>query len=73
LVNGSSEADPVGEHDATPDDEPRAQRAAKHFDEPALAALVLHIAAINAWNRLNVTTGQERRQGNAPLSLLCFR
>jgi AhpD family alkylhydroperoxidase len=32
--------------------------AAKHYDQPALAALVVHIAAINAWNRLNVTTGQ---------------
>ena len=32
--------------------------AAKHYEEPALAALVVCIAAINAWNRLNVTTGQ---------------
>ena len=32
--------------------------AAKHFDEPALAALVLNIALINTWNRLNVITGQ---------------
>jgi AhpD family alkylhydroperoxidase len=32
--------------------------ARKHYDQPALAALVGHIAAINAWNRLNVTTGQ---------------
>jgi AhpD family alkylhydroperoxidase len=32
--------------------------AAKHYDEQALAALVVHLAAINAWNRLNVTTGQ---------------
>jgi len=30
--------------------------AAKHYAEPALAALVTHIAAINTWNRLNVTT-----------------
>lgn len=28
--------------------------AAKHYDEPALAALVMAIAAINAWNRNNV-------------------
>jgi len=34
------------------------EMAAKHFDEPALAALVLNIALINAWNRLNVITGQ---------------
>ena len=32
--------------------------AARHFDKPALAALVLAIATINTWNRLNVTTGQ---------------
>jgi AhpD family alkylhydroperoxidase len=32
--------------------------AAEHYDEPALAALVVSIAAINAWNRLNVVTGQ---------------
>lgn len=32
--------------------------AAKHFDRKALAALVIHIAGINAWNRLNVITGQ---------------
>ena len=29
--------------------------AAKHFDERRLAALVLDIASINLWNRLNVT------------------
>jgi AhpD family alkylhydroperoxidase len=32
--------------------------AAQHYDEPALAALVVCIAAINTWNRLNVITGQ---------------
>jgi AhpD family alkylhydroperoxidase len=32
--------------------------AAKHFDEPGLVALVLGIALINTWNRLNVMTGQ---------------
>jgi AhpD family alkylhydroperoxidase len=32
--------------------------AARHYDEPALAALVCAIAAINTWNRLNVVTGQ---------------
>ena len=32
--------------------------AAKHYDERALAALVIQIALINAWNRLNVTTRQ---------------
>ncbi|MDT0341823.1 carboxymuconolactone decarboxylase family protein [Streptomyces litchfieldiae] len=29
--------------------------AARHYDEPALATLVMAIAAINAWNRINVT------------------
>lgn len=32
--------------------------AARHYDEPALAALVIAIANINVWNRLNVTTRQ---------------
>lgn len=32
--------------------------AAKHYDEPALAALVLWIAATNLYNRLNVATRQ---------------
>jgi AhpD family alkylhydroperoxidase len=32
--------------------------AARHYEEPALAALVLAIANINVWNRLNVATRQ---------------
>lgn len=32
--------------------------AAKHYDEPALATLVVAIANINTWNRLNVLSGQ---------------
>jgi AhpD family alkylhydroperoxidase len=32
--------------------------AARHYDEAQLAALVVAIASINAWNRLNVTTRQ---------------
>jgi|SRR5581483_9988186 len=32
--------------------------AARHFDEAQLAGLVLAIAAINAWNRINVATRQ---------------
>ena len=42
--------------DAVPDaiwDEAR-----KHYDERALAALILSIALINVWNRLNVATKQ---------------
>ena len=33
-------------------------QAARHYDEPALAALLLSIALINVWNRLNVSTRQ---------------
>ena len=32
--------------------------AARHYDEAALASLVLSIAVINVWNRLNVATRQ---------------
>jgi alkylhydroperoxidase family enzyme len=31
---------------------------ARHYDEPALAALIIAIANINVWNRINVTTRQ---------------
>jgi AhpD family alkylhydroperoxidase len=32
--------------------------AAKHYDEKALSALLIHIGIINMWNRLNVATRQ---------------
>ncbi|MGB3812346.1 MAG: carboxymuconolactone decarboxylase family protein [Shinella sp.] len=32
--------------------------AARHYDEKALAGLVVEIAAINVWNRFNVATRQ---------------
>jgi AhpD family alkylhydroperoxidase len=32
--------------------------AAKHYDEKALSALIVSIAAINVWNRLNATVRQ---------------
>ena len=32
--------------------------ATRHYDEPALGALLISIAAINVWNRLNVATRQ---------------
>jgi AhpD family alkylhydroperoxidase len=32
--------------------------AARHYDEQGLAALILAIATINVWNRLNVSTRQ---------------
>jgi general stress protein 26 len=34
------------------------EEAARHYDEPELAVLVLNIAMINLWNRLNITTRQ---------------
>ena len=34
------------------------EEAARHFDDDALAALVVSIASINVWNRLNVATRQ---------------
>lgn len=42
--------------DAVPDE--TWNEAARHFDEKQLAALLLRIALINVWNRLNVTTRQ---------------
>jgi len=30
----------------------------RHYDEPVLAALIIAIANVNLWNRLNVTTRQ---------------
>jgi alkylhydroperoxidase family enzyme len=35
--------------------------AAKHYDEPTLAMLLIAIANINVWNRLNVATRQPAR------------
>ena len=32
--------------------------AARHYDEKALAGLILAIAGINVWNRLNASVGQ---------------
>jgi AhpD family alkylhydroperoxidase len=32
--------------------------AARHYDEPALAALIVSIANINVWNRLNASVRQ---------------
>ena len=42
--------------DPVPDD--ILDEAARHFDEESLVALVTHIALINVFNRLNVTTRQ---------------
>lgn len=42
--------------DAVPDD--IWDEAARHYDERALAGVLLAIATINVWNRLNASTGQ---------------
>ena len=42
--------------DAVPDEV--FEEAAAHFDERQLGALILSIAQVNLWNRLNVTTHQ---------------
>ena len=34
------------------------EKAARHYEEPALASLLLWIAMTNVWNRLNVATRQ---------------
>ena len=34
------------------------EEARRHYEEPALAALILAIATVNVWNRLNVTVRQ---------------
>ena len=42
--------------DAVPDDV--WDEVARHYDEPARAALIVQIALINVWNRLNAATRQ---------------
>lgn len=37
--------------------------AAQHYDEPQLAALVMSIATVNLFNRLNLATRQVAGQG----------
>jgi AhpD family alkylhydroperoxidase len=51
--------------DAVPDDVWK--EAARHFEEKALASLVLSIAGINLWNRLNATTRQPSGEWTAKL------
>ena len=51
MLGSLTEAD-----DAVPDDV--WDDATDHFDEQALAALVLAIATVNLWNRLNAATRQ---------------
>jgi AhpD family alkylhydroperoxidase len=53
-------AEAVTRLDAGPDPVPDEiwDEAARHYDEQQLAALVLTIATVNLWNRLNVATRQ---------------
>jgi AhpD family alkylhydroperoxidase len=44
------------QEDPVPDE--ISKEAARHYDEKALATLILAIANINLWNRLNVAVGQ---------------
>jgi len=39
------------------------REAARHYSEAALAAVILSIATINVWNRLNVATRQVAGSG----------
>ena len=41
------------------------KEASRHYNERALAALILSIATINVWNRLNVSTRQVAGSGPA--------
>ena len=50
VTRVSDRADPV------PDDV--WSEASRHYDEPALAALILSIGVINVWNRLNIAVKQ---------------
>ena len=38
--------------------------ATRHYDEKAIAGLIITIATINAWNRINVTTRQLAGSGS---------
>jgi alkylhydroperoxidase family enzyme len=40
--------------------------AARHYDEQALAALVIAIANINVWNRLTSRLGRSRASSGEP-------
>jgi AhpD family alkylhydroperoxidase len=42
------------------------EEAARHYDERALAALILGIAAVNVFNRLNVSTRQVAAEWENP-------
>jgi len=42
------------------------EQAVQHYDESALAALIIGIAAVNVFNRLNVTTRQVAAEWEQP-------
>lgn len=39
------------------------EEATRHYDEPALGGLLIEIAAVNVWNRVNVATQQPAGAG----------
>lgn len=47
--------------DAVPDEV--FEEAARHYDEREISALIIEIALINFWTRLNVTVGQVAGSG----------
>ena len=56
LALAEAETRLADREDPVPDDV--CNEAARHYDEQALAQLVLHVTLVNVWNRLNVTTRQ---------------
>jgi AhpD family alkylhydroperoxidase len=56
LALAESETRLADRPDPVPDDV--FDEAARHFDEAQLSALILEIALINVWNRINVTVRQ---------------
>jgi AhpD family alkylhydroperoxidase len=44
------------------------EEAASHFDEESLASLIIQIAAINVWNRVNVATRQPAGEWTASIT-----
>lgn len=53
-------AEPVTRLSDRPDTVPDEvwEEVSRHYDEPAPAALILSIATVNLWNRLNASTRQ---------------
>ena len=56
MAAGFTSESAVTRTDAVPDE--IWEEASRHYDERALAALILSIATTNIFNRLNITTRQ---------------